>query len=50
VEATATDQPDPWAEPMMVGSAVLGAILDCVGATDIAAAAEPVREQTSMVD
>ena len=50
VQAKAGEKPDPWAEPMMVGAAVLGAILDWVGATDVAAAAEPAREQTSIGD
>lgn len=50
LEATRGDQPDPWAEPMMVGAAVLGAILEWVGAPDVAALAEPALEQTSIVD
>jgi len=50
VKATAGGHPDPWAEPMMVGAAVLGAILEWVGATDVAAAPETAREQTSIVD
>jgi hypothetical protein len=50
VEATAGEKPDPWAESMMVGAAVLGAILDWLGATEIATEVEPAREQTSIVD
>ena len=50
VEAAAGGHPDPWAVPMMVGAAVLGAILDWVGAADITAAAEPALEETSIMD
>jgi hypothetical protein len=50
LETTGGDQRDPWAEPMMVGAAVLGAILEWVGALDVAATAEPELEQTSTMD
>jgi hypothetical protein len=41
VERKTGDLPRRWAEPMMVGAAVLGAILDWLGASEIAAEAEP---------
>jgi hypothetical protein len=50
VEGKTGDLADPWAEPMMVGAAVLGAILDWLGANEIAAEAEPTRQQTLVTD
>jgi len=48
LQSEAADLGDPWAEPMMVGAVVLGAILDWLGATEIAAESEPAREQRTI--
>lgn len=39
-----------WVEPMMIGSAVLGAILETLGTNEIAAEVEAPREGTLKVD
>jgi hypothetical protein len=40
VERTNEWAPHQWLEPMLIGAAVIGAILECLGATAIAAEAE----------
>lgn len=42
--------PQAWVEPMMVGSAVLGAVLEELGATEIAIEGEAPREGTLEID
>jgi hypothetical protein len=43
-------RPQAWVVPMMVGSAVLGAMLECLGASEIMVEGEAPREGTLAID
>lgn len=50
VAARQGGRPQAWVEPMMIGSAVLGAVLEELGATDVAVEGEAPREGTLEID
>jgi hypothetical protein len=43
-------RPQEWVAPMMVGSAVLAAMLECLGASEITVEAEVPREGNLAID